>query len=218
MEHLRKKETAMAMLAALLAWAPVLPADPLGFYLGAGVGRSQVRTDVQFAAPTFGPLGFSEKETGWKLIVGIRPLSVIGVEAEYIDFGNASGATGIAPTATQGGINATASSHPKAASLFAVGYLPIPVPHLDVFAKAGAAAIKSSVHASGQGLCPTSMPCLLPVFIPPYSTSGTSTRLTYGAGVQVRLLSLAMRAEYQRIHSSSGDPDLLSLAVTWSFL
>jgi len=42
--------------------------------------------------------------------------------------------------------------------------------------------------------------------------------LTYGAGVQVRLLSLAMRADYQRIHSSSGDPDLLSLAVTWSFL
>src|SRR5205814_129284 len=83
--------------------------DPLGFYLGAGVGRSQVRTDVQFAAPTFGPLGFSEKATGWKLIVGIRPLSVIGAEAEYIDFGSASGATGIAPTATQGGINAAAT-------------------------------------------------------------------------------------------------------------
>jgi len=25
-----------------------------------------------------------------------------------------------------------------------------------------------------------------------------------------------MRADYQRIHSSSGDPDLLSLALTWS--
>jgi len=216
MEHLRKKKPAMAMLAALLAWAPALPADPLGFYLGAGVGRSQVRTDVQFAAPTFGPLGFSEKETGWKVIVGIRPLSVIGAEAEYIDFGSASGTTGIAPTATRAGITATATSRPKAPALFAVGYLPIPVPHLDVFAKAGAAALKSSVHASGQGLCPTSMPCLLPIFIPPYSASGTSTRFTYGAGVQVKLASLAVRAEYERIHSSSGDPDLLSLALTWS--
>ena len=74
------------------------------------------------------------------------------------------------------------------------------------------------MHASGQGLCPTSMPCLLPIFIPPYSANGTSTRFTYGAGVQVKLATLAVRAEYERIHSSDGDPDLLSLALTWSLL
>jgi len=34
--------------------------------------------------------------------------------------------------------------------------------------------------------------------------------------LQVKLASLALRAEYERIPSSSGDPDLLSLALTWS--
>src|SRR2546429_51487 len=64
-------------------------ADPLGFYMGAGVGHSQVRNDVQFVgasgAPILGSLGLSEGATGWKAIVGIRPLSMIGAEVEYLD-------------------------------------------------------------------------------------------------------------------------------------
>jgi opacity protein-like surface antigen len=221
MEHLRRAKLAMAMLAGLIVWAPALPADPLGFYLGAGVGHSQVRSDLDFGvfgAPGFsGPFDVTPGATGWKVIAGVRPLSIIGAEAEYLDFGSGTGTTGIAPTATRGGITATATSHPKAPALFAVGYLPIPLPHLDIFAKAGVADLKTRVQASGQALCPTSIPCL-PVFIPPYSASDTSTRFAYGAGVQVRLATLAVRAEYERIHSSAGDPDLLSLALTWSLL
>jgi opacity protein-like surface antigen len=221
MTHLRPAQRALVMVAAVLACAPAVAADPFGFYLGAGVGHSQVRSDLDFGvfgAPGFsGPFDVAPGATGWKVIAGVRPLSIIGAEAEYIDFGSGSGTTGIEPTATRAGITATATSHPKAPALFAVGYLPIPLPRLDVFAKAGVADLKTGVHASGQALCPTSIPCL-PVFIPPYSASHTSTRFAYGAGVQLRLATLAVRAEYERIHSSAGDPDLLSLALTWSLL
>jgi len=194
-------------------------ADPLGFYMGAGVGHSQVRNDVQFVgasgAPILGSLGLSEGATGWKAIVDIRPLSMIGAEVEYLDFGSASGSANIPATVTMGGLNATATSHPKAPAVFATGYLPIPLPYLDIFAKAGVAELKSGVNASAQATCPIGLPCIQ-VIIPPYSTSSSDMRFAYGAGVQVKLASLAVRAEYERIHVSSGDPDLLSLALTWS--
>ena len=189
-------------------------ADPLGFYVGAGIAHSQVRNDVQFVGAS-GSVGLSGGATGWKAILGIRPLSVIGAEAEYLDFGSATGSASIPATVTSGGLNATLTAHQKAAALFAMGYLPIPLPHLDVSAKAGAARLKSSVNASAQATCPISLPCI-PILIPPYSASSSDTRFAYGAGVQVKLASLAVRAEYERIHSSSGDPDLLSLALTWS--
>ena len=190
-------------------------ADPLGFYVGAGIAHSQVRNDVQFVGAS-GSVGLSGGATGWKAILGIRPLSIIGAEAEYLDFGSATGSASIPATVTSGGLNATLTAHPKAAALFAMGYLPIPLPHLDVFAKAGAARLKSSVNASAQATCPIGVACLIPIFIPPYSASSSDTNFAYGAGVQVKLASLAVRAEYERIHSSSGDPDLLSLALTWS--
>jgi opacity protein-like surface antigen len=189
-------------------------ADPLGLYLGAGVGHSQVRNDVQFVGAS-GALGLSEGATGWKAIVGIRPLSIIGAEVEYLDFGSASGSVNIPATVTTGGLNATATSHPKAPAVFAMGYLPIPLPYLDIFAKAGVAELKSSVNASARATCPIGLNCIQ-IVIPPYSASSSSTRFAYGAGVQVKLASLAVRAEYERIHSSNGDPDLLSLALTWS--
>src|SRR5947207_10639531 len=91
-------------------------ADPLGFYMGAGIGHSQVRNDVQFVgasgAPILGPLGLSEGATGWKAILGIRPLSIIGAEAEYLDFGSASGSASVPVTVTTCGLNATGDSHP----------------------------------------------------------------------------------------------------------
>ena len=189
-------------------------ADPLGFYVGAGIAHSQVRNDVQFVGAS-GSVGLSGGATGWKAILGIRPLSVIGTEAEYLDFGSASGSANIPATVTTGGLNATGNSHPKAPAVFAMGYLPIPLPYLDIFAKAGVAELKSGVNANAQATCPIGLPCIQ-VIIPPYSTRSSDTRFAYGAGVQVKLASLAVRAEYERIHSSRGDPDLLSLALTWS--
>src|SRR5256886_3373994 len=168
----------------------VCSSDLLGFYVGAGIAHSQVRNDVQFVGAS-GSVGLSGGATGWKAILGIRPLSIIGAEAEYLDFGSATGSANIPATVTTGGLNATGNSHPKAPAVFAMGYLPIPLPYLDIFAKAGVAALKSSVNATAQATCPIKLPCI-PILIPPYSASSSSTRFAYGAGLRVKLASLAV--------------------------
>lgn len=206
----------LAVLLLLTGCGPALAADPLGFYLGAGVGHSQVRNDFEFSGIGV-PVSTGGSATGWKLMAGIRPLSTLGAEVAYIDFGSIDGAGSTPATPTQGGLNATVTSHPRAAALLAVGYLPIPLPYLDVFAKAGVAQLKSAVTATGQATCPTSIPACLPVFVPPYSANGSSTRPAYGVGAQLKLASLAVRAEYERISAGSGDVDLLSLGLTFVF-
>jgi len=45
----------------------------------------------------------------------------------------------------------------------------------------------------------------------------SGARLAYGAGAQMTLGRFAIRAEYERINASEGDPDLLSLGLTLSF-
>ncbi len=152
----------------------------MGFYVGAGVGQSQIRSDdSNYGYPGY----YNDYQFAWKAFVGIRPISHVGAEAEYIDFGQ--------PTAMA--INSYYSSystsperdshHPTATALFAVGYLPIPVPFFDIFAKAGGARLSTNVHRlSVQQPCVAGGPC------PNYSVgpqqSVTDTKFAYGAGVQ----------------------------------
>jgi hypothetical protein len=49
------------------------------------------------------------------------------------------------------------------------------------------------------------------------SVKGTYARPAYGAGLQIRLGSFALRTTYERISVNTGDPDLLSLGVSWLF-
>jgi opacity protein-like surface antigen len=199
--------------------APVLAADPLGFYIGAGVGHSQARNDLDFSnfgVPGFsGPYSIDGSDTGWKLMAGIRPLSVLGAEVAYLDFGSASGSAGTLIVDTPS-LSVTTTSHPKAGALFAVGYLPIPLPYLDVFAKAGISELKRDIRGTGQVTCGFILPCT-PGFVPPYSASHSSTHPAYGAGAQLRVASLAVRVEYERISAGSGDVDLLSLGISFGF-
>jgi hypothetical protein len=45
----------------------------------------------------------------------------------------------------------------------------------------------------------------------------THTDFLYGAGAQLKLSALAVRLEYERIDDARGNPDLLSVGVTWTF-
>ncbi len=77
------------------AFGQASAADPLGFYLGGAIGQSHVRADEE----AFGSsLGFDEHHNAWKLLVGLRPISLLGAEFEYVDFGH--------PSASLGGPNA----------------------------------------------------------------------------------------------------------------
>jgi OOP family OmpA-OmpF porin len=80
-------------------------------------------------------------------------------------------------------------------SAFAVGFLATgPV---DLFAKVGLISWDSKISGS-------------------FDDSGTD--LAYGAGAQFRVLSLSIRAEYEKFDVSDADLDMISVGVTYTFL
>jgi Outer membrane protein beta-barrel domain len=179
----------------------------LGFYVGAGAGESQIRSDdSRYGLPGY----YNDYQTAWQAIVGIRPISIIGVEAEYIDFGqpghhhnydfNVSGT----------------DSHPTAPAVFAVGYLPIPIPYLDIFAKVGAARLSTNVTDFVAVACVSGSPC--PNLMAVSRHQVIDTRVAYGAGVQSKFpFGLIVRGEYERISSPYGDPSALMVSALWQF-
>lgn len=101
-------------------------------------------------------------------------------------------------------------THASAAALYAVGYLPIPVRFLDIFAKVG--AVRTHTTYSGE-LC---TPLCGSQFGVSLSADRTESDFAYGPGVQARSHSLAFRAEYERTDTTLGHPALLSFGVTWT--
>lgn len=191
---------AARMVACLLAVslaAGAHAADLWGLYAGAAVGESQVEAN----APSVGD--FKRHHSAFDLTAGIRPISLIGAELSYIDFGHPQGDIG------------TVSSDlaQKGAAAFGVVYLPVPV--VDVFVKAGIARLQSTSNSLriGLGTCTIADPnCAL------IRLDRTNTGFAAGAGAQLKFGSLAVRAEYERFSAAGGNPSLLSLGLLWTFL
>jgi len=198
---------AILTVAACAVSTTALADDPLGFYLGAGVGYSTIRSDD----PAYGlPAYYNDHQAAWKAIAGVRPISFIGAEAEYIDFGQPSRHYYSFNSYSTNGFD----SHPRAGALFAVGYLPIPVPFFDVFGKAGVARLQTDVTTVTSN-CGSNPNCVVP---PTYSRHNeTDNKFAYGVGVQSKAWGVAFRAEYERISSQFGDPDALTVSATWTF-
>lgn len=218
----------LAIAAALGSkWTAAADLDPIGFYVGGAVGQSQVRANLGSLSCGFNrcavpvpPVRFLRRTTGWEAIAGVRPFPYFGAEAQYIDFGS-SGTTNIFininRTANIPGIAGSGTTHPSAAALFAVGYLPVTLPYLDVYAKAGVAELRSNINFSGvYGVC-AGPPVCDPVGSVQSSVSGTSVHPAFGAGLQIKLGRFALRTEYERIIADTGDPALLAIGVSWMF-
>jgi opacity protein-like surface antigen len=205
---------ALAAIAACGAAATASAADqsglynPAGFYFGAGVGESTIRSDD----PAYGLPGYyNDHQTAWKGIIGVRPISFVGAEAEYIDFGQPGNHYDYNP-AVYG-----YDSHPTAPILFGVGYLPIPLPYIDIFAKAGVARLKLTANEYASEPCGTGSG-LSTCYVIAGRSDVTQTKFAYGAGVSSRLpLGFSVRAEYERISSPYGDPDAFTVSALWTF-
>jgi hypothetical protein len=207
---------AIISVAALGAAGPALADNPAGAYIGFGAGVSNVGTDNYANGNCYGygycyGGAYGNNVLAWKAIAGIRPIPVIGAELEYIDFGSSNGNNGYYSNYYYNGPN----SHPKAGALFAVGYLPLPLPFLDVYGKAGVARLQTNLSYET---------CVGGAAPPPGGCTGVGYRFeqsdnkfAYGAGVQTKFQDFAFRAEYERIDSSFGDPAALTLSVTWTF-
>jgi hypothetical protein len=131
-----------------------------------------------------------DEDTGWKVLVGFRATPYFGIEGAYTDFGEAN-----APSVPAGG---PFEANAKAFSAFGVVYAPVgPV---DFFLKAGAARIDAEGNIGA-------------VFF-----EDKATEFAYGAGVQVNIGRLGLRAEYEKFDTDEiGDLDIASLGFTFTF-
>jgi len=190
---LRRAPLVLAGLIAALA--PIVAAqaeNEISGYVGGAIGRSQLDVDSQDS---------SAHGTGWKAVVGVRALDFLGAEAEYVDLGHARHAT------QYGQLNSRASGP----AVFGVAYLPIPIPFVDVFGKAGLANVqqKASLQGSGGSACVPGVGC--------DGFNRTESEFAWGGGVQVKVASLAVRAEFEQYRASGGSVNLGSVGVFWTF-
>ena len=207
MKRISRTVTTVFTAAACAASTAALAQNPLGFYVGAGAGYSTIRSDdAAYGLPSY----FNDHQIAWKVMAGVRPISIVGAEFEYIDFGQPTNQYGYQASNYYG-----IDSHPRAAALFGVGYLPLPVPFFDVYGKAGVARLQMNVpDLTGAITCTGSSPSC-----PPFLSTHNKTedKFAYGAGVQSKFWGVAFRVEYERISSQFGDPDALTVGATWTF-
>jgi hypothetical protein len=204
---------AMTAVAALGSSTAVWAANPLGAYIGAGVGVSNVGNDNYYNY-NYGYNGYNGgygNEVAWKGMIGIRPIAFVGAELEYIDFGSSNGQNGCYGYGCGYGnyYYSTPSSHPKATVLYGVGYLPLPF--LDVYGKLGVARLQTNQSAYYPACqLPTAYACS-------YQIDQWNDKFAFGVGVQTHIWDFAFRAEYERISSQYGNPAALTVGFTWEF-
>jgi opacity protein-like surface antigen len=193
--------------------------NPLGVYLGGGVGRATIN-QTQF--DTYGDYfhHIDGQPLGWNAVLGVRPIPFLGAEAEYIDFGNKHLTAG--PPFLLGGYSQQflgGEAHDRAGAVFAVGYLPLPIPWVEPFAKLGWAQIWE--HDSYSGIYGNLVDGT-PIGQASASQDTHPSGAAYGAGLQFHFSQLAVRAQYERISGSRSfgswnNPTLLSVGLNWTF-
>jgi OOP family OmpA-OmpF porin len=184
----------LLMLLALSAAGGIAQAGDNGFYLGAGVSQAQ----IDDFSDNFGVSDLDDFEiddTAFKIIAGFRPIDLIAIEANYMDLGSESVDVGV------GSFDAEA----KAYAAYGLVYLPLPLPILDVYAKAGLARWELDGSFDGLG--------------EEFDLDNSGTDFAYGAGAQLNFGSLSARLEWENFDIEDTDGlELLTLGVTWTFL
>ncbi len=194
--------------------------NPLGLYAGAGVGRATVnQTQFDDYGDVFRHI--DGQPLGWNAVIGVRPIPILGAEAEYIDFGNkhlAAGAPFVLGGYTQQFLGGEA--HDRAGAVFAVGYLPLPIPWVEPFAKLGWAQIWEHDSYSGIYAIPVNG-----VPIGQASASQNTQPLAQPTEPACNSISASLRCARSTSASAVTDhlavgranPTLLSVGLNWTF-
>ncbi len=190
--------------------------NAIGGYLGASLGISNIHQSfLDTGADTVRT--FDDDRTGWKVLMGVRPIDWLGAELEYIDFGDARlGPSPLVAGDASAGKFFGAHGSATAGAGFLVGYLPLP-PWFDLFAKAGVARLQTRYSYSGDYPntyvnCPTAC-----VPLNQFGTAQDNTDTSFAAGVggQFHFGSFAARLEFERL-TATDNPFLVSVGVTWT--
>ena len=185
------------LLAGLLLLTSALAhADDSLFYVGAGISRNKL-SEITNSNLTFADID----HTSWKALAGVRPLSFLAVEADYMDLGSSSGSL-FQPAGEQ----CSTHSDAKAFAAYAVGFLPVPVPFLDLYAKAGLSRWKLEGDTTTPGVAGL------------FSFSRNGTAFAWGAGAQVHLGAIGARLEYENFNiTNTNGAQIISLDLMLNF-
>ena len=168
-----------------LAAASAAHADPLlGLYVGAGAIQSNVGNVLNTGSD------ISDQE--YKLFAGVQPAgSPVGFEAEYLDFGSQ--------------INSFSKVKADAWNYSALAHVPLPLPFLSIYGKAGIAQDDvRGFFAEGGRLV---------------TRDAQATQFTFGGGFQVTAGNVAARLEYQHFPLINTDgANVFSLGIQFTFL
>lgn len=142
---------------------------------------------------TLGEVQVDGNSTGYKVFAGFRMITFLAVEGAYIDFGKSNKTT-----------SATTFGEAKAKGYEAqvLGFIPLGI--ADIFGKAGAASATFDINGTQNGI--------------PTSISTDKTSPVYGAGVQFRIKSVAVRGEVEYFDVKSTDKlYFYSIGASWTF-
>jgi|JI10StandDraft_1071094.scaffolds.fasta_scaffold927672_2 opacity protein-like surface antigen len=180
-----------SLLTAAMFSASAYAGGDSGFYIGAGLGQASIDETLD-GGEGFGSINFDGDDTAYKLIAGynfgIVPLVDLGVEFEYLDFGEPSEQI----LGSEAEIDATA--------LALFGIAGVNLGPVGVFGKIGMAGWDGSSSVNGIEVA---------------SDNGSDP--AYGVGVRFHLASFQIRAEYEVFEVSDVDVDLLSASLLYTF-
>jgi opacity protein-like surface antigen len=198
----------------LVGTPPAKAEAGLGAYIGGAIGEAWVETGDRTLSGASIPV-FRENHAAYELMAGVRPISLLGAEIAYVEFGHPH-QTQPVEDAISPDASLSADVRMKGAAAFGILYLPVRV--VDVYVKAGLSRIQTTANVAGVRLgaatCAINANC---AFFTAHGST-TDTHFAAGAGAQFKLGSWALRAEYQRFDAAGGHPGLATVGVTWTFL
>jgi hypothetical protein len=161
----------LLLTLVLALGAAAAHADDSFFYAGAGISRNQL-SGIYDNGTAYSDID----RTSWKALVGVRPISFVAAELDYMDLGGQSSTFFD---------QRYAHSDAKAFAGYAVGFLPVPVPYLDIFAKIGASRWTLDGNTADANGAPL------------FAFSNHGTNFAWGAGGQVHFGNIGGRLEYE---------------------
>jgi opacity protein-like surface antigen len=191
--------------------ASTAKADNGFLYLGAGISRDKLSNISDLQGRSLYP---DLDNTSWKVFAGSRPISLLAIEAEYLDLGGQS-KTFLTPLSCLSSNSCATRWHSdaKAFAGYAVGFLPTPLPFLDIYGRAGLARWKLN-----YSICVTSVRLgAVPGCSDAFSDQGTA--FAWGVGAQAHIRKIGGRLEYERFNiRNTNGASVFSLAVFLSLM
>jgi Outer membrane protein beta-barrel domain len=188
----------LVLLTVLALGTTAAQADSGLFYVGAGV------TDSSLTVYNTGDRADLRNKL-WTAFAGVRPLKWLAVEADYIDLGSGSSGTNITTSFAE-----TTHADGSAWAAYVIGYLPVPLPVVDLYGKVGVARWKLHEKLIDASYDPSLSPFV-------FTNSYSGTDFAWGIGVQAHIKMFGVRLEYEEFEVNQNSANVASLSVFLNF-